>query len=144
MSVVWQVFSDTIFKVTCFFYPSIGHNFLSLTSLYFNFVVNVTCFNINHVFFVHFLVCLKSEDEDDDDSGVRMEEEASEVERELLDGAGELLTSPARVDPSGVIQNGLADILTASVLLMKKPDPGSKACALGILADLFDTIGTSF
>ena len=24
---------------------------------------------------------------------------------------------------------------------MKKPDPGSKACALGILADLFDTVG---
>ena len=24
---------------------------------------------------------------------------------------------------------------------MKKPDPGSKACSLGILADLFDTLG---
>ena len=72
-----------------------------------------------------------------------MEEEASEVERELLDGAGELLTATARVDPGGVIQHGMTDILEASVLLMKKPDPGSKACALGILADLFDTIGSN-
>lgn len=88
------------------------------------------------------LICM-IEDDDDDDSGVRMEEEASEVERELLDGAGELLTAAARVDPAGVIQHGLADILAASVMLMKKPDPGSKACALGILADLFDTIGAN-
>ena len=72
-----------------------------------------------------------------------MEEEASEIERELLDGAGELLTAAARVDPAGVLEHGLGDILASSVLLMKKPDPGSKACALGILADLFDTIGAN-
>lgn len=24
---------------------------------------------------------------------------------------------------------------------MKKPDPGSKACSLGVLADLFDALG---
>lgn len=88
------------------------------------------------------LICMM-EDEDDEDSGIRVDEEASEIERELLDGAGELLTATARVDPSGVIQHGLADILQASVMLMKKPDSGSKACALGILADLFDTIGAN-
>ena len=63
----------------------------------------------------------------------------------------------ARTDPQGVISEGFVDILTVagtstlvtessltescSANLMKKPDPGSKACALGILADLFDTVG---
>ena len=68
------------------------------------------------------LICMMEED-DDDDSGVKMEEEASEIERELLDGAGELLTAVARVDPAGVVSCGMADILTVSQFcyLEKKP-----------------------
>lgn len=64
------------------------------------------------------LICMMEED-DDDDSGVKMEEEASEIERELLDGAGELLTAVARVDPAGVVSCGMADILTVSCRMPK-------------------------
>ena len=82
------------------------------------------------------------EDDDEDEVAVE-EEEASEIERELLDGAGELLVSCARVDPQGVVSEGLVEILTVAAQLMKKPDSGSKACALGILADFFDTVGSN-
>jgi hypothetical protein len=85
------------------------------------------------------LICMM--DDDEEDEGAVEEEEASEIERELLDGAGELLVACARTDPQGVISEGFVDILTVAANLMKKPDPGSKACALGILADLFDTVG---
>jgi len=87
------------------------------------------------------LICMM---EDDDEEEVAVEEEeASEIERELLDGAGELLVAAARVDPQGVVSEGLVEILTVSAQLMKKPDSGSKACALGILADFFDTVGSN-
>ena len=35
------------------------------------------------------------------------------------------------------------DILPAAAALMKKPDSGSKACAIGILGDMFDTLGSN-
>ncbi|CBY24997.1 unnamed protein product [Oikopleura dioica] len=88
------------------------------------------------------LICMM-DDDDDEDSGVKLEEEASEIEREILDGAGELLVAVAAVDPQGVITEGLADILPAAAALMKKPDSGSKACAIGILGDMFDTLGSN-
>lgn len=88
------------------------------------------------------LMCML-DDDDDEDSGVKLDEEASEIERELLDGAGELLVAVANVDPQGVLSEGLADILPATASLMKKPDAGSKACAIGILADMFDTLGSN-
>ena len=53
-------------------------------------------------------------EEDDDETGACEEEEASEVERELLDGAGELLVAVARNDPAGVIADGFVDILTVA------------------------------
>ncbi|CAG5098758.1 Oidioi.mRNA.OKI2018_I69.XSR.g15949.t1.cds [Oikopleura dioica] len=88
------------------------------------------------------LICMM-DDDDEEDSGVKLDEEASEIEREILDGAGELLVAVAAVDPQGVITEGLADILPAAAALMKKPDSGSKACAIGILGDMFDTLGSN-
>ena len=58
------------------------------------------------------LICML--EEDDDEGGAVEEEEASEVERELLDGAGELLVAVARNDPAGVIADGFVDILTVA------------------------------